>query len=56
MDMNTHALGVDIGYLKKQSFMQPEATRINGGQIGFILDGINRIDNSPDFFNAQYGG
>ena len=36
--------------------MQPEATRINGGQISFVLNGTDRIDNGPGFFDAQYAG
>ena len=56
MDMNTHAVCVDIGNLKGQGFKQPEAAGVNGGQIGFILDGINRVDNGPDFLDAQNSG
>ena len=56
MDMNTFALRVNVCYLKKQSLMQPKAAGINGSQIGFILDGSNRIDNGPDFFDAQNSG
>jgi len=52
VDMNAQSLGVDVGYLKEQRFMQPEATRINGGEIGFVLDGIDRIDEGPDLFDA----
>ena len=33
--------------------MEPEAAGVNDGEIGFILDGINGIDNGPDFFEAQ---
>jgi len=36
--------------------MQPETAGIDGSQIGSILDGSNRIDNGPDFFDAQYRG
>ena len=56
MDMNTFALRINIGYLKEQGLMEPKAAGVNGSQIGFILDGINRVDNGPDFFEAQDGG
>jgi len=36
--------------------MQPETAGIHGSQIGSILDASNRIDNGPDFFDAQYRG
>ena len=55
MDMDTHPLSVDIGYLKEQGLMQPETAGVNGGQIGFILRGIDRADNAPHLIDAQDG-
>lgn len=36
--------------------MESKAAGVNGSQIGFILNGINRIDDGPHFIDAQYGG
>jgi len=52
MHVNAHPLCVNIGYLKKQGFMQSKAAGINGGQISFVLDRIDRIDDGPNFVNA----
>ena len=48
MDMNAHALCVNVGYLKEEGFMEPQAACVNGGQVGFILCGIDRVDDAPD--------
>jgi hypothetical protein len=36
--------------------MESEPTGVNGSQIGLILDGVNGIDNGPDFLSAQNSG
>ena len=55
VDMDAFSLSIDVGYLKEQGFMEPESAGINDSQIGFILDGIDCIDNGPYFFEAQDG-
>jgi len=56
MDVNAHALAVDIINLKIQGFMQSEAACVNGGQICFVLRSVNRIKDCPDLFQAQHSG
>ena len=36
--------------------MESEAACVHCGEIGFILDGVGRIDDGPDFIGAQDGG
>jgi len=49
MDVNTHPLSVDIGYLKEQGFMQPETAGVNGSQVGFVLWSTDRIEDISNF-------
>jgi hypothetical protein len=52
MDMNTHALCVDIGYLEEQCLMQSQTAGVNGGQIGFVLWCIYCVDDIPDLIET----
>lgn len=51
--VDAHALAVDVVNLEMEGFMEPEAARINGGQIGFVLGSGDGIDNRLCFIYAQ---
>jgi len=46
MDVNAHALSVDITDLKVQAFTQSEAAGVHGGQIGLVLRGIDGVEDA----------
>ena len=56
MDMNAHAIAVDVADLKIQGLMQSEAAGIDGGQIGFVLRSADGHKDGSDFIEAQDGG
>jgi len=45
MYVDAHPLAVDITDLQIQGFMQPKTACVNGGKIGFVLRGADRIEN-----------
>jgi hypothetical protein len=53
--MDHHAGGVDIGDFEVEALMESEATGIDGGKIGVILEGLDLCKNASDFFNAENG-
>ena len=55
MDVNTHAIAVDVADLKIKSFMQSEAAGIGGGEIGFVLRGADSSKDGAYFIEAQDG-
>jgi hypothetical protein len=55
VDMDHHAVAVDIGDFEIETFVKSEAAGIDGGKIGVILEGFDAIQNTSDFFNAENG-
>ena len=56
MDMDHHPSGIDIGDFEMESFVKSEAARIDGGEIGVVLEGFDPGKNASDFLNAENGG
>jgi len=56
VDMDHHAVAVDIGDFEMESFVKSEAAGIDGGEIGVILEGFDAVQNTSDFFNTENGG
>ncbi len=56
MNMNAHAITVDVTDLQVQCLVESESAGIDSGEISFVLRCRNRIKDCPDFFEAQYGG
>ena len=56
VDMDHHAGAVDIGDFEVETFVESQAARIDGGEIGVILEGFDLRKNASDFFNAENGG
>jgi len=55
VDMDHHPSGIDIGDFEMESFVKSEATGIDGGEIGVILEGMDLGKNTSDFFTAENG-
>jgi len=54
--MDHHAVAVDIGDFEMESFVKPQSTRIDGGEIGIVLEGFDPGKNTSDFLNTENGG
>ena len=52
VDMDHHALTVDIGDFEMAGFVKPQAAGIDGGEIGVVVQGFDVGQNATDFFNA----
>ena len=55
MNMDAHAVAVDIADLKIERLMESQAAGIDGGEIGFVLWGCDRGQDGADFIEAQHG-
>jgi len=55
VDMDHHAGGIDIGDFEVETFVKSEATGIDSGEIGVILEGFDLGKNASDFFTAENG-
>jgi len=56
VNMNHHAVAIDIGNLEIESFLESEATGVNGGEVGIVLEGFDADKQAPDFFGAKDRG
>jgi hypothetical protein len=54
--MDHHAGGIDIGDFEVETFVEPQAAGVDGGEIGVILEGFDLGKNGPDFLTAENGG
>jgi len=55
VDMDHHAAAVDIGDFEMESFVKPQATGVDGGKIGIVLEGFDAGQKASDLFDAQNG-
>ena len=56
VDMDHHAGGIDIGDFEVETFVKSQATGVDGGKIGIILEGFDTGQNASDFIHAENGG
>ena len=56
MDMDHHALAVDIGDFEIQGFMKSQTAGVHGRKIDVVVEGFDVSQNASDFFDAQDGG
>jgi hypothetical protein len=56
MDMDHHCLAVDVGDLQGESFRDPQAASIDGGQAGVVVKSSDRAQDPEDFFLFQNTG
>ena len=56
VDMDHHALTIDIGDFEMQSLVKPQAAGVYGGKVGVVVEGFDVGKKASDFFDAQDGG
>ena len=56
MDMDDHTLGVNIGNLKVEGFVESETQAIDGGEVDLVVKGSGRFKELPDFLKAEDSG
>jgi len=56
VDMDHHAVAIDIGDFEIECFMQPQTAGVDGGKVGIVLEGFNMGQDAADFFNTEIGG
>jgi hypothetical protein len=56
VDMDHHALAVDIGDFEMEAFVKAQAAGVDGGEIDVVVEGFDVGQNTSDFFGAQDGG
>ena len=52
VDMDHHALTVDVGDFEMAAFVKTQAAGIDRGEIGVVVQGFNVDQNATDFFDA----
>src|SRR5262245_53740809 len=52
MDMDHHARAIDIGDFEMKSFVKSQATGINRGQIGVVVEGFDVGKKASSFIDA----
>jgi hypothetical protein len=55
MDMHLEALGVNVGDLKREGFVEPESKAIDSGKIDLIVQGCGGLKKPPDFLDTEDG-
>ncbi len=55
VDMDHHAGGIDIGDFKVETFVKSQATGVDGGKIGIVLEGFDQGKNASDLLTAENG-
>lgn len=55
MNVNHHALGVDVGYFQVLCFLEPEAAGVDGTEEGIVLGSVDAGKQSADFLGAEHG-
>lgn len=56
MDMDLEALAIDIGGLKRESFVEPEAQAIDRGKGGLVGQRGGRREERPNLLDTEDGG
>jgi hypothetical protein len=54
--MDLEALAIDIGDLKGQGFMEPEAQAIDGGEVDLVVHGGGGLEKPPDLLHTEDSG
>ena len=52
VDMDHHALAVDIGDFEMKAFVKPQTAGVHGGQIDVIVEGFDVRQNTSEFFGT----
>ena len=49
VDMDHHALTVDIGDFEMERFVKPQAAGVDGGKVGVVVEGFDMGQKASDF-------
>lgn len=52
VDMDHHALAIDIGDFEMESFVQPQAAGVYGGKVGVVVEGFDVGQKASDLIDA----
>jgi hypothetical protein len=52
VDMDHHALTVDVGDFEMQPFVKSEAAGVHGGKIDVVMQSFDMGQNASDLFDA----
>ena len=52
VDMDHHALTIDIGDFEMEGFVKPQAAGVDGGEIDVVVEGFDVGQKASDFFDA----
>ena len=55
MDMDLEALTIDVGDVKGQGFMEPEAQARDGGKVDLVVQGGGRLQEPRDLLHTEDG-
>ena len=56
MDMDHHALAIDIGDFQMKSFVKAQTAGVDGGEIDVVVEGFDAGQNASEFIDAQDSG
>lgn len=54
MNVDHHALGVDVGYFQVLCLLEPEAAGVDGTEEGIVLGSMDAGEQTPDFLSAEH--
>ena len=55
MDVNTHAIFIDVTDLKMKGFVESKPAGIDGVKVSLVLRRTDGLQDGSDFIEAQYG-
>lgn len=55
VDMDHHALAIDIGDFEIKSFVKPQTAGVDGAKIDVVVKGFDVGQNASDFIDTQDG-
>ena len=56
MYVDHHPIAIDIGYFKVHGFLEAKSAGVDRGQEGIIVECVDAIEDTADFFYAEYSG
>jgi hypothetical protein len=56
VDMDLHALAIDVGDLQGEGVVEPQSSARDRGEVDLIVEGGGRREETPDFCNTEDGG
>jgi hypothetical protein len=53
VEMDLEALGIEVGDLRGEGFMEPEAQAIDGGEGDLVVQGGGGLEEPPDLLHTE---